>query len=872
MTQHSRNVGVGGLCHGRFPAILLLLLFELFLYSVKVSAGIDGRSRILEKYLTRFSIRSWSTAEGLPQSTVRAIVQTRDGFIWFGTQEGLVRFDGAQFDVFDTKNTPAIPHNDVNSLLELDDGSLLIGTFGGLAQLKDGQFSSLPENLKNTRIQTLYKDKHGVVWIGTTADGMFSFVNGRFQQYTVNDGLSSNAVSAFAEDKDGSLWIGTNAGVTRRKNNKITFLKSEQGLPSDNVTSIYASSDNSMWIGTAVGLVRVRRGHLRIYNRRDGLSDNSIRCIFEDRKGDLWIGTEFGGVNRFSSGKFTSIGIKEGLSSNYIFSILTDREGNLWFGTYTDGIDRLWEGKFAHLTVQNGFVQENPIATYEATDGSLWIRTISGGATHIGLNSVTNFNVANGMPASFVRTIAQDTRGAVWLGTRSGLVRYHKGRLSTFTMKNGLSFDNVRTLLALPDGSIWIGTAQGTIDEYRNGRFTPVETLGLSNTVIRAMFRDRSGNIWIGHDEGMIRWKDNEITTFNRADGSPTEPVYSFLEDGDGTLWIGTYGGGLYRLKNHTFVHITSKVGLFDDVVFQILDDEQQYLWMSCNRGIYRVSKEQLNNFADGKISSITCTSYGTSDGMMTSECNGNSQPAGCRTHDGNLIFPTAKGVVVINPRDLRTNSIPPPVVLEQAIIDGRSYPSTLSAHAPAGKGELEFVYAGLSYTAPEKVKFKYFLDGYDENWKEAGARRTALYTNIPPGQYTFRVIACNNDGLWNLEGATFEFEIARHYYQARWFYVIIVILICGVAFAFYRARVWQLLQREKILKQRVEESLAKIKVLGGLIPICSNCKKIRDDQGYWNLLEAYLQKHSEAKFSHGICPDCANKLYPEEFSEKKKS
>src|SRR3972149_1463220 len=245
---------------------------------------------------------------------------------------------------------------------------------------------------------------------------------------------------------------------------------------------------------------------------------------------------------------------------------------------------------------------------------------------------------------------------------------------------------------------------------------------------------------------------------------------------------------------------------------------------------------------------------------MMTSECNATSQPAGCKMRDGKLVFPTAKGVVVINPRDLRTNSIPPPVVIEEAFIDRKPYIPTLRASAPAGKGELEFQYAGLSYTAPEKVKFKYILVGYDDDCKETGTRRPALYTNIPPGQYTFKVVACNNDGIWNLQGASFEFEIAPHFYQARWFLVLSLLFLSGLIYAAYRTRVWQLLRREKILKERVEESLAKIKVLGGLIPICANCKKIRDDKGYWNLLEAYLLKHSEAKFSHGICPDCANK------------
>jgi len=852
--------------------IMLAMLFWVESFSSGMNdVGSVKQGGIPEKYLTRFSIHSWSIAEGLPQSTVRSIIQTRDGFIWFGTEEGLVRYDGAHFAVFDKKNTPGIPHNNITSLLELEDGSLLIGTFGGLALLKDGLFSSPSQNLAKTRIQTLFKGQRGLVWVGSASDGMFSFGDGQFHHYTVNDGLSSNFISSIAEDKNGSLLIGTNAGVIRMQNNKFTFLKSMQSLPSEDVTSICVALDSSIWIGTEKGLVQIKGDRLKIYGKSDGLTDLSVQCIYEDRKGVVWVGTEFGGVNRMISGRFTSVDSKDGLSSNFIYSLMEDREGNIWVGTASDGINRVWEGNFAHINVQNGFVHENPVATYESKDGSLWIGTVSGGATCISSASPKEFTMVNGMPSNIVHTITQDVNGAMWFGTRSGVVQCENGKLRTFTMNNGLSFDNVRTLLALPDGSVLIGTTVGTVDKYRNGKITHVKTLNLSNTVIRAMFRDKSGDIWIGHNGGMIRWNEHEVTAFNPSDGSPTEPVYAFYEDDENTMWIGTYAGGLYRLKNGVFTHVTSKVGLFDDVVFQILEDEQHFLWMSCNKGIYRVDKDELNKFADGEIASVTCASYGISDGMITTECNGNSQPAGCKMRDGKLIFPTVKGVVVIDPKDLRTNSIMPPVVIEESVIDGKLYVSKLSAFAPAGKGELEFQYAGLSYIAPEKVRFKYMLEGYDNTWKEVGTRRTALYTNIPPGQYTFRVIACNNDGIWNLDGASFEFVLAPHFYQARWFYVMISIFFCGFIFAIYRARVWQLLQREKILKERIEDSLAKIKVLGGLIPICANCKKIRDDTGYWNLLEAYLLQHSEAKFSHSLCPDCAHKLYPDIFPKQEK-
>lgn len=817
-----------------------------------------------QKYLSQYSIRSWSVAEGLPQSSARAIIQTRDGYIWFGTQEGLVRFDGVHFTVFDSKNTPAIPHNEVVSLLEQEDGTLLIGTFGGLASLKNGQFTLLSRGVGQglMRIQSMCETSDGSLWIGCMGDGLFKYSGGQFRQYTVNDGLSTDIISSVCADSEGALWIGSNAGVMKLKENKFTFIRAGSGLPSDDVSSLCVARDSSVWIGTSSGLVRYRKGSFWIYTKKNGLSDNTIRCVYEDRKGSIWVGTEFGGIDRVTPAPVLPTGAADGLPGDFVFSVFEDREGNLWVGTYTDGINRLWKGNFAHIAVEKTLLRDNPISILETRSGAVWIGTISGGATRIAWNSVQKFDVSHGFPSDMVRSIAQDTKGDIWLGTRSGVVRYRDGTMRTYTTRDGLSNDYVRSLLALPDGSLWLGTVRGTIDIYKDGKFSPVKNLGLSNTIVRAMFRDREGNIWIGHNGGMIRWKANEVTTFNPADGCPTTLVYAFYQDAEGTIWIGTYGGGLYRLKAGKFAHITTSVGLFDDVVFQILEDDSDNLWMTCNRGIFRADRKQLNDFADGKIPSISCVSYGTSDGMLSSECNGNAQPAGYKMRDGRLLFPTAKGVVVVDPHNLKKNSIPPPVAIEKAVIDDRAFVSTLPASVSPGNGDLEFQYAGLSYVAPEKVKFKYQLIGYDEGWKDAGTRRTAIYTNIPHGKYVFKVIACNNDGVWNSEGASFSFELAPHFYETSWFLALCGVVAFGLIFAAYRVRVWRLLQREEILKQRVEESLAKIKILGGLIPICANCKKIRDDKGYWNKLEAYLHDHSEATFTHGLCPDCMEKLY----------
>jgi hypothetical protein len=284
---------------------------------------------------------------------------------------------------------------------------------------------------------------------------------------------------------------------------------------------------------------------------------------------------------------------------------------------------------------------------------------------------------------------------------------------------------------------------------------------------------------------------------------------------------------------------------------------------MSSPRGIGYVHRQELDEFISGKIKSIHTQVYLTADGMKSDECFGGYQPAGWKAHDGRLWFATKRGAVMIDPKTFRRNVLPPPVLIEQMLVDQKIVPLDQVARLSSGKEKYEFHYTALSYLIPERILFKYVLEGYDLEWVNAGTRRVAYYTNLPPGHYRFRIMACNNDGVWNETGASVAFEIVPQFYQTSWFYGLLVVLITGTGFALYRIRVWQLLKREKELKESVDEALKRIKVLDGLIPICANCKKIRDDKGYWDQLEIYIQTHSEAQFTHGICPDCAQKYFP---------
>jgi signal transduction histidine kinase len=353
-------------------------------------------------------------------------------------------------------------------------------------------------------------------------------------------------------------------------------------------------------------------------------------------------------------------------------------------------------------------------------------------------------------------------------------------------------------VLAIAEGrrGLWVGTAAG-LNLFDGKNFTVFTTRdGLSNDSVWALLEDRAGDLWIGTDGGGLnRFRDGAFYAYKSGDGFSSDIVLSLYEDRAGDLWIGT-SGGLSRYRNGQFTSYTTREGLFDDVIFQILEDDSDNLWMSCNKGVFRVSKSELNDFAEGKRKSITSVSYGTADGMSSRECNGGIQPAGWKSRDGRLWFPTIKGAVVIDPNKLRINEQPPPVTIEQVIVDGQATGPSADLRLEPGARRLEFHYAGLSFLSSEKVRFKHKLEGYDNEWIDAGTRREAIYNNLAPGSYVFRVVACNNDGVWNEAGASFGFYLKPRFYQTYWFYLACALAISLLVWALYRLRIRQIRAR----------------------------------------------------------------------------
>ena len=811
--------------------------------------------------LSHYNIRSWSTNDGLPNDKIQDVHQSVDGYIWLASQEGLVRFDGARFDIYDKKNTPVFPHSQVTSLAETGDSTLWLTTIRGILRYRNGNFESVPADSDGGNFigNAVIVQRSGKILVGAR-DALYRLDNGVLRRVNIPGNPRLLSVNTICEDGDEELWLGTSSGAKLFDHGRLINVAGN-GIPHNAfVTRFLRATNGTLWVGTQEGLYTAPAGRPRKFTRMAAIGAQGIHSLLEDRAGNIWIGTEQQGLLRMSGGKLESLTTKNGLSANYIISLCEDREGNIWAGTFYNGVDEIWRGKFETYSTDEGLAGPLVRSIVEDSHHTIWIGTESG-LSKLEHGKMVSYTTKDGLPHNQIRSIYVDARGIVWLGTRDGVSRFDGKHFFNYTTKSGLVDGYSRVVTEDFDGNILIGHNVLGIDRLREGKITNMVADGIPPIGIRLIYRGRNKTLWIGTLNGLIRWRDRKATFYRSEAGVPGD-IFSLHEDVDGTLWIGTYGDGLFRFKDEKATQISTRDGLFDDVVYQILEDDQHNFWMSSNKGIYCVGRKDLNDVADRKITKISCISYGTADGMRSSECNGNSQPAGFRTSDGQLWFPTTNGVAVIDPAHIYSNTVPPQVTIEALKVDSLSVGLDRPVSIGPGYSYLEIRYAGLSFVIPDRMIFQFKLDGFDKDWRNAGTRRAAYYTNVPPGNYIFRVRARNNDNVWNEQGTELPIELKPYFYQTSYFFALCVILIATAGFVLYRWRVAMLLQQERILKQRVDESLAQIKVLGGLIPICANCKKIRDDRGYWNQLEKYLKDHSEAEFTHGICPECKEKLY----------
>ena len=765
------------------------------------------------KAITQYVHMHLDAEQGLPQRYALSIVQTPDGYLWVGTVNGLARFDGVRFTVFDTTTTAAIKQGYIWVLFVDKAGVLWVGTYGGgLTRYQDGIFTTYgtANGLSNEMVRAICQSRDGSLWIGTN-DGLNRFKDGRFTVYRKKDGLSSSYIRSLHEDRHGTLWIGTSVGLDRFDAGRFAAypLFDDHGLPeSKPVYAITERKDGSLWFGLfGGGLRRLQHTVMTTLGVKDGLDDPFINVLREDADGSLWIGTQ-GGLFRLA---------EDGRVSRFtfgcqVFSLAEDDEGALWVGTQM-GLNRFSNGRFWRYKREEGLPSDTVWSIFPGSGDQMWIGTDFGTLTRFQGDKFDQYKNPEWSDHTVLRAVYESEDGSVWSGLDGGgLVRFKDGSFRTYTRNDGLSNTVVWSLQEGPDAAMWAGTDGGGVNRLKDGHVTVYTTKdGLGSDVVRAIARSRDGSLWFGTNGGLSHFVNGRFTNYSTADGLSGNLVRAIHEDGDGTLWIGTLGFGLCRFRDGTFTTYRRAQGLPSDVVWNVLEDKHQRLWMSGNGGIWRVDKRELDAVAQGTKARLQVVTYGRTDGVDI-DMSGGSTPSASIGRDGRLWFPASQGIVVVDPERLGTTSLAPRVTIEAIVIDRAPLDPGANGRLAPSKGELEFHYTAPSLSSPADVTFKYRLEGFDNDWVDAGTRRSAYYTNIPPGHYQFLVIARNQDGPWSTAKAAQPLDLAPHFYQRQSFYALLAVFAIGAIVTGHRIHIRQLKAHERELALRVDERTRELK------------------------------------------------------------
>ncbi|TXH77418.1 MAG: hypothetical protein E6Q88_01200 [Lysobacteraceae bacterium] len=779
-------------------------IFNLMRCVLLVIALSPGAVRALDpaRALSQYMHESWTEAGDLPLSAVSGIAQTRDGYLWFATQDGLVRFDGVRFEALTPLNTPVMQNKSVADIALARDGSLWVAIHsGGVLRLKSGRWTAygLREGLPSDSARSLLADSKGRVWVGTS-QGLSVFKGDGFSDDIVSTLAHVENATPLLEDRHGAIWFGSGDGVYRWRNGVVDHYTVADGLPHQSVLSAYEDAQGRVWIGTRSGLAEWRDRRILRHMIPGDATRQAIFSIGGDSDHNLWLGTTSGGLIRYRAGRADGLGQKYDFS--HVTAIFEDAERNLWIGTFGGGLHRLHNGKFIVYGTPEGLSHDATYTAYEDAQGAVWIGTYGSGLNRLKDGVTTVYTSAHGLRNENLGVVVAARNGDVWIATQGGLHRLRGGRIRAYGPAEGISEQLVTAIVEDRTGKIWVGNSEG-LHRLEGDRFRTYGTRdGLPGNFVVAIIEARAGGLWIGtYDSGLVRMKDGYFITYRGA-GLDRQPISCLHEDADGVLWIGTYGGGLIRAQGGRFNAITSRHGLFDDTILNLLEDARGRLWMSSNRGIFRVDKAELNAVVEGRSLRVHNIVYGKDDGMRSAETNGGGGGA-AKHRDGRLWFPTQKGVAVIDPEHIETNTRPPPVAVERLRSGNRDVGLRAPVVLPPGSANLAIHYSAPSFVAAGKVAFRYRLEGYQNDWVDAGTRRAAYYTNLGPGDYRFQVLARNHDGVWSRRSASLAFSIRPHFYQTTWFILLCASMILFGIWGLHRLRLTLVLAKVAVFEER---------------------------------------------------------------------
>jgi signal transduction histidine kinase/ligand-binding sensor domain-containing protein len=740
----------------------------------------------------------WTADSGLPQNTVRGIVQAPDGYIWVATLDGIARFDGIRFTVFNKSNTPGITSNRFTAMASGDGGDL---------------------------------------WIPSEDGNLIRYHAGRFEPMGEKAGLRPHSIASISDDHHGNVWVDSDDKIYRWTPQAGRFEKEAFNRDDTRFVPLW-------WMGTGFwaiqdgNLLCFARGHLNAYRLPKTLSAISIRRVAVGGDGLVWIETVDGHLGRLINGNlapdkgtittnflnptkkdwkveisedflrtliFPSGGTEKGIPYNIIVS---DNEDNIWVGSEGDGLFRVQSQSIRSLTSAQGLASDNVYPVMKSSTGDMWVGSWPAGLSRVHDGQVTALTKTDGVPG-LVSALGEDQSGHIWVGTHNGIRIFSGGKL---VVPPGLPEEKlpaVQVIHETRDGGMMLGTPKGLyLLAGAKSRWITTKD-GLATDDVRVIVEDSRGDTWIGGYGGLTRMHNGGLTRWTEAQGMPSNNVRSVMEDHAGDMWVGTYDGGIGWLHNGGWVIFNDKRGLYDNGAFQILEDGQERFWISSNRGIYRVSRKQLIDVAEGHAEQFDSVAYGRADGMLSVECNGGLWPAGAKDDHGFLWFPTQKGVAIVDPASVSVDNQPPLIAIESASVEHRLQSAVNRVVLRPGQTNLEIQYTALSYSKPEQISFRYKLDGVDENWQDVGRRRTAYYTHLPPGDYTFRVSARNGDGIASLADGTMLVTVVPPFYRRWWFLSAVFLTVLAIVWMVWNYRLKQLVMAQEAQQAFSRELIA---------------------------------------------------------------
>ncbi|HUU28675.1 MAG TPA: sigma 54-interacting transcriptional regulator [archaeon] len=804
-------------------ALIILIIF------------VFANSAFSEKY----PFKTYSIDDGLPASLVLSILQDQEGYIWFGTTSGIGKFDGLTFTSYTTAD--GLANNTVWSMIEDRKGNLWFGTLGGGLSKFDGKkwtTYKTEDGLAYNMVKTMIEDSKGNLWFGTRGGGVSKFDGTSWTTYTTNEGLAGNTVHALIEDKNGNLWFGTDKGLSKFDGEK--WVDMTESIDMSIVRSILEDSQQNIWLAGSRKVeslekpiiikmaVKPDRADLSVFSERDGLPPAMVQTMLEDRKGNIWFGTYQAGAGMFNGKDWKIYTTENGLPADNIFSLYEDIEGNIWFGT-GGGAVKFNGPVFTIYTTDDGLATNALNPVFEDSKGNIWFGSFQNGASRFDGKNWTNYTTEDGLGENWVNKVFEDRKGNIWFGTFGGGVSCFDGiNWNTYREIDGLANNKVTSILEDKKENLWFKT-NGGVSKYDGTNWTTYTTdQGLTQNDIWTMIEDSAGNIWIGGNEGVNKFDGEKWSTYSTKDSVLLNAVLEIVEGKKGNLWFGTKGGGLTRFDGVKWMSYTTKNGLAHNDIMAIFEDSYGNLWLGTNGG------------GASKFDGTTFTNYTTKDGLSSNICNFIFQDNGyyyfgtnkglnrfdgklfqvfttknglayselneyLKDSKGNYWFGSVNGITKYSPKAYNPNPIPPPVYINRLRTFEKDTPLTSSLVLNYDQNNLRVNYIGICLSAPEDLVYHYKLEGLDSDWIET-REHSASYTYIPPGEYTFKVKARNNNGVWSVRSSTISIVVHPPFWATNWFRGAAITVVLLMLWGVYEVKTRSMKRRNEELSREISE------------------------------------------------------------------